>query len=440
MTGGGITGISGGEEQKVVVFARGDPASGSANANEPVQPSGPGELESLFGEGTPIVEQIRRVANNGVSYGMIWGVMPEPISVSTESLTGGTDGTDHTDGSKFENAPVIEDLTTVEVETDTGTAQSITFMYETNMDATNSDFTSLSPDAGEVFVNPITGEWIAGTADTYSANYEYLDWSSAFDAAEDVVKEQEIGAWGIDTESDAVISTASTKVETLRTNQWKMVRVLGLARPNVTGDDTNPEFDVDDYTDSVDDEATFLIAPGRIDTQQQTILGGVLGIAASNTITNPIIGDAIAGVNDLEQTLNVPEQETLEGQQVIPISNSGDPQIEGNLSTSTASDWQRTYFSRRIADQLILSARAVAKATRGRLNNENTETIVEEEVGDEIVDMIAQGVLQPNTSEDQRWYVTAEQDVDNNRALNVSFGFTPTGVVDTVTIDATINY
>jgi hypothetical protein len=441
LTGGGITGIVGGGERKAVIFARGDPNAGSASVNDPTQVSGPGELGSTFGSGTRITEHFRQAAENGQPYERMWGVMPEQLSVADEDITGGGDAADHTGGSKINGGdPIVEDTSLITAEDDQGNTLTVKFRYETNTDSTNSDFTGLSPGADEFFINPNTGEWVADAADNYNISYGHLDWSSAFDSATAVIEEQELGVWGVDSEAESVLSTADSTVDPLRKNEWKMVLVEGLAEPNATGSDDDAELNVSDFTLSLDSDATFLFGPARILDEVQTVMGAVLGKMAGNAIDNPILGDSLTGIEELEQTLTVPEQESLENKQVTPLANTGTPTIESNVSTSTATDWKRTLFARQVADRLILGARAIAEETRGKLNSDGTELIVEEQMADEIEDLIDLNVLRPNEPDSQRWFVEANQDPNNSRELDVSFGFTPTGVVDVVDFDATINY
>lgn len=439
--GGGIAAVTGGDEQKAVMFARGDPNNGSASANEPTRVSGPGNLGPTFGADTPIVEYMQDVAGNGIGYSQLWGVMPEQTQTQDEDITDGGDAADHTGGSKINGGdPIVEDKDLITVEDGSSTEMAVEFRYETNTDSTSNDFTQLSPSEDTLFINRNTGEWVADAADNYTITYESLDWSAAFDAAVDVVQEQERGVWLLGSEAESVVSTANAKKSPLRNKQWKMVNVLGVAEPNATGDDDGAQIDVTSYDDGIDDEATFLFGPARKAGGTTTAIGAVGGVAASNAIDDPIIGEALSGVTDLEQTLNVADQESLESVQVAPLSNAGSPSIEGNLSTDTSSSWLVTWFSRNLADFLILAARAVAQATRGSLNNDMTETIVEQQVTDEIEELIDDGVLRPNTESEERWYVAADQDPTNNRELDVDIGFTPTGVVDVVDVTQTINY
>lgn len=439
VSGGGIAGISGGGTDKLVIFARGDPSTADRSVNDPVDVTGPSSLDSLFGADTPIVEYIRQAGEAGISYEQMYGVMPDVLTETDEDVTAGGDESSHTSGSEIANAPIVEDTSLITFEDDTPTELTVEFRYETNKDETNTDFTSLTPPADTVYINPLTGEWVADTADNYSITYDYLDWQSAFDAADGVIGEQEVGEWFIGVDSASVTETAVSTVEPLRENQWKMVRVLGLAEANETSDNDTAHINETDYSDNIDDEAAFVFGPSRLSGDTLTAGGAIAGVAAGNDLDDPIIGEVLSNVGELDQTLTVPQQEALETEQLIPLSNRDDPTIEGNLATATAKDWLRTFFSVRVADRLVLVARAVAKASRGELNSDTTETTVEQQLSDEIVDLIDQNILQPNGAE-TNWFVNATQDATDPRQLNVEFGFTPTGVVDTVKVDTTINF
>lgn len=424
VTGGGIGALNLDTVQKLVIFAAGDPSNGSAQTNDPTRVGGPGELESTFGADTDIVEAMRRAAANGVAYSVMYAVMPAMQSVSGETIAGGS-GT-------LGNSPIIEDTAEITVtNTTTATDQTVVFEYG-SPPATG----SLGTD--EVAVNPHTGELESGDSDDYEIDYKYYQWADAFDAATGVIEEQESGQWWVEAEAESVVSDAISTATPLRESQWKMVRVGGAAQPNATADDGTAEIDVGSYDDNLDDDSLFAFGPVREADTEYTAGGAIAGVLASRSLRDTLIGETLTGVGDLVQGLNVPDQEDLEGKGVIPISDAGAPSIESNLSTSTATDWTRSFFARQLADHLILAARAIGKATRGRINNDNTTRLIENRLGDEIIDLIDDGLLEPNTDDETNWFVTANEDPNNNRKIKVSFGFSPEGVVDTVTFDATI--
>jgi len=424
--GGGIGALNLDSVQKVVLFGAGDPNAGSASTNNPTQVSGPGELASTFGADTDLVELFRGAAANGVSYDVLYGVMPAKQSVTGEAIAGGS-GT-------LGNTPIIEDVAEITVtNTTAGQDETPVFRYESPPQTG-----TLAND--EVAINPFSGEVEAGDADDYDVDYKNYDFQSAFDSATGVIQEQEAGLWWVESEAESVVSSAIGTATPLRENQWKMVRVGGPAQPNATQTDGDAEIDVGTYADNLDDDALFAFGPVREETSAYTIGGAIAGVLGSADIDDSILGVSLTDAGDLVQTLTVPDQEDLEDVGVIPISDAGAPSIESNLSTSTASGWTRSYFARQLADRLILAARAIGRATRGDINNDNTERIVENRLGDEIVDLVGQGLLEPNAESDTNWFVNANEDPNNPRELDVSFGFTPEGVVDTVRFNATVNF
>jgi hypothetical protein len=136
--------------------------------------------------------------------------------------------------------------------------------------------------------------------------------------------------------------------------------------------------------------------------------------------------------------MNVPTQEDLADNEVIPVSDFGSPAIEENLSTSDAGRRQ-TYFTRRLADRLILAARAIARAVRGDVANPDTAGLVENRLEDEIVSLVDDGLLEPNADDEQKFFVSAQADPNNPKRLIVDFGFTPEGIVDQVEFTATVS-
>jgi len=423
VTGGGIGALNLDTVQKLVIFAAGDPSNGSAQTNDPTRVSGPGELEGTFGADTDIVEQMRRAAANGVAYSVIYGVMPAMQSVSGEAISGGS-GT-------LGNSPIIEDPAEITItNTTTSTDQTVVFGYEEPPQTG-----SLASE--EVAINPHTGEIEAGDSDDYEIDYKYYDWQSAFDSATGVIQEQESGQWWIESEAGSVVSDGISTAIPLRQNQWKMVRVGGAAEPNATADDGTAEVDVSAYTDNLDNDSLFAFAPVREADTEYTAGGAIAGVMASRSLRDTLIGETLTGVGDLVQSLNVADQEDLEGKGVIPISNAGAPSIEGNLSTSTETDWTRSHFARQLADHLILAARAIGQATRGRINNDNTTRLIENRLGDEIIDLIDDGLLEPNTDDETNWFVDVYE-IDSD-TVGIDIGITPQGIVKRVDTSITIN-
>jgi hypothetical protein len=422
--GGGIGALDLSVTEKLVVFGRGDTDNGTVTANTPTRVTSASQVEPTFGTGSRIADAIRDAAGNGQAFSVTFGVVPEQVPVTAESVTGGS--------STLSNIP-IEDASLIDVQNTTaGQSESVVFRYEEPID------TSVLA-SGEVAINPDTGAFEAGDSDDYEVDYEYLKWQDAFDAATEVVDPQEAGQWVVLSDSESIISDAVTSVTPLRQNQFKMVRVAGGAEPSATSDTGEANIDPGSYTDNISSASTFLFGPVREQgASVRTALGAIGGKMASVPLGESILAEPLNGVGDLVQQMPIPVQEDLEDSDVVSVSDFGSPTIEGNQSTSSAGRRQ-TFFTRRLADRLILAARAIARATRGDVASPDTADFVENRLEDEIVDLVDRNLLEPNTDGEQKFFVSAQADPNNPKKLNVDFGFTPEGIVDTVSFTATIN-
>jgi len=422
--GGGIGALNLSATEKLVIFGRGDAANGTVSVNDPTRVNGPVEIEPTFGDGSRIGDAMRDAGANGQSFDAMFGVVPETVAVTAEAVSGGSD--------TLNNSPIIEDPAEITVQNTTaGQSESVVFRYESPPDDS-------SLGADEVAINPDTGEVEAGDTDDYEVDYKYHEWANAFDAAADVIQPQETGQWLVLSDSESVLSDAVAAANPLRTNQFKMIRVAGGAQPNATAADGGPKIDVATYSDSIADGATYLYGPVREDGARTTALGAIGGVMASAPLESCILTESLNGVVDLAQRMSVPTQEDLKDKQVIPVSDFGAPTIEGNNSTADAGRRQ-TFFTRRLADRLILAARAIARSVRGDTGTPETAGVIESRLEDEIIELVDEGLLRGNTGDETAFFVSAEADDNNPNKLNVSFGFTPEGVVDTVEFTATIN-
>jgi len=229
-------------------------------------------------------------------------------------------------------------------------------------------------------------------------------------------------------------------VTTLR-NQFKMVRGLAGAQPNTNSSETPPDagFDTGSYSDALDDDAQFVHAPTRRENSVRLVTGGVAGLFAGNGLTNPVYNDALNGYTGVEQKLTKAEANDLRDAGVIPIRQEGSIRVADNTSTSSATDWERDFFTRRVVDQVILVAKQIGDSIIGRRNTEQTRNIAEASIRGNIENFVEDGLLRPNTDDDQRWYVDAYPEQNDTNKVNIDIGVTPVGVVkivdETITIE-----
>jgi hypothetical protein len=459
VAGGGITAVAIGEDEKLVIFGEAsyqdDDTLQSDGTEDSLETSVTGSLETpeqinarreadtTFGDGSELADAMREALANGANIDFLYGVAPRRFNVGAE-VQSNQSGT-------LNNAPIWEEdvedesnLNALVVE-DT-TDGSLTVEYDYGSPPTQPG------DADTVAVNPLTGEYAADAAPTgdYEFDYKYLDWVSAFDASavDAVVEEDETGVYLAVEEADSVAGNLDTTVSGHRSN-YKLVNALMGAEPNdneVVDDGSgnylrrDARFDTSTFTQgSVDSDYFFEVAPVRLEDTTKTILGGVGGLFAGNSVSNPIYNDQLVGYDTLEQSFTKTDADNMRAENVIPIRQAGSIRVKDNLSTSTSTDWERDFWRRRIADRVILIGKTIGDTIIGRINDEQTRSAAARLIRAEIRELIDDRLLKPNTDDETNWYVDVYEDSANANEVNIDIGFTPYGIVKRVDETITIN-
>lgn len=423
-TGGGITAIDVGAEEKLVIFGNGDVSSGSASVNEPTQINSNRDADAKFGTDTELAQAMRDARGNGANIDLLYGVMYDEVAVTAESFAAAQTGT-------LANAPIVEDLSTITV-TDTVASAEATVEFRYN------DTLATPSSTDTVFINPLTGDWSADASSDYDFTYDYPDWQSALDSANNVLQEAETGVYVALSEAESVASSLSSTVTALR-DEYKLINGIAGAQPNTNSADNGPAYDGSAYTDNVDSDTQFLAAPVRVEDSSDTVLPGIGGLFAGNAIDNPIYNDALTGYTGLEQNITKSEEDSLADEQVIPVREAGSIRLKRSLSTSTAQDWERDFFRRRIVDRTILIAQQVGERTVGRINNEDTQRIAEDVIRSELQDLADDGVIRGNTSDEQNFTVEVSENSTDPDQIDIDIGVTPFGVVKRIDAGVTID-
>lgn len=459
VTGGGISNARIGREQKLVLFGRGDTVEGEADPNDPVQIRSRVDATDQFGSGTRLTDGIEKALENKGNHNYIYGVAYEEFTVSAESITGGS-GT-------LENAPIVEDAGTI-------TAQDITESEEASVEFRYESPPSTPNDGPTVFINPLTGEIEADDGSDYEIDYAYGDWESALDAADPVLNHAEVGVYAPLSDSSHVADRLAAKLSGepdveddngLR-GEYKLAMGVMGAQPTYTTDDGDAAIDVSEYGDSIDNDAVFLAAPVRRsgDNSHLTIIGGLGGLFAGNALENPIYGDPVHGYGPLSQELSRDEQASMRtDHQVIPVvddyrDGAEGITIQGHLSTSTATDWDRTYQNRRLTDLVILMQRRIGESARDNLMRDQQLRTIENKIitgferlaraglihgspdGEDrrIQEGLLEGLGEEESSEDATPYFAEAVRSDTN-TIAVSSGFVPVGVTTAVDGQITVS-
>ncbi|MDY6779617.1 MAG: hypothetical protein SV760_03525 [Halobacteria archaeon] len=427
---GTISGIQVGAEEKLVIFARGDPSTGDAQVNSPTKVSTGGEAETEFGEGTHLTKLIKQALENGANASYLWGVMPATQSVTAESFAA-------TQSFQLANYPIIEDVAELTIRDTVDSVDLTTEFHYQSPPATPSN-------ADTAFVRPQSGEVEADSSSDYEVDYKYLDWASAFDAADPIVNEGESGVYWAGTDAESVAADVFTKAESLRDPAYKMVKAGAGAPPNAnTGESPpDPDYDTSTYTDNLDSLPGFLFAPARQDDTTTTLLGAIAGKAAGNAFTNPIRGEQLSGVSiesgvDDAALLDFGERSDLRDAFVVPIEKEGSIELDGSLSTYEGAAWETDFQTVRVVDRCVLIVYEVGQAIMNRLDAQGLEDIAAEEAQAQLEGLADEGLIEPNTQDETNLYVRPVEDTPQGE-IALEMGVTPVQAVDTFRTTITI--
>jgi hypothetical protein len=469
---GGISSISIGEEEKVVLFGEanytldtsgdsdvlaveGDDATLDVSASSPEQINARLEADAKFGGGSELAEGMKEALANGANINFLYGVAVPREFVEGEVQT--------TQTGSLDNLALVEH--TGDAVDSTG--DSLGDMGISVTDTTDGDLSvelryNGSPanptEEDTVFVNPLTGEYAADAAPSgdYEFSYTYNDYSTAFSAEEvrGIVNENETGVYVALSDSDSVSSSLQSEVSTLRTN-FQLVNAVSVAEPNdneLLGDaNTSAEnggadarYDAGNYgsaNQSVSEEYFYKFAPGREEDVVKTIAGGVGGLFAGNPISDPVYNDELNGYQSLEQTFSKTDADDMRSEDIIPVRSGGAIRVQGNRSTGFSSNEAvaADFFTRRITDRVILIGKQVGDNTIGLINDEDTRSRAERLIRVELRQLVADGLIKPNSDAETNWAIDVYEDSSNPNEVNIDISFTPYGIVKRVDETITVN-
>lgn len=474
VSGGGITAIAIGGEEKLVLFGEANyqndsdfsPGDGEedplvadliGSTNTPESISARRVADDTFGDGSELADAMREALGNGANIDYLYGVAPQRINVVDESQTTQSGSLDQ-DTVWEEDVSEDANIAAIEVDDVDGTGTVITgtadIDIELSYDGAPTTPTDDTADVDTVVINPLTGEYAADQAPTdhFEFRYKYLDWTTAFEAqaVTNVVNEDETAIFDAVSDSDSVSASLSGQTTTLRRN-YQLVNGLSGAEPNdnevVNDSDGNylrrdAQYDTANYdtaNQSVDSDSYFKLAPVREENTPKTVLGAVGGLFAGNPLNDPIYNDKITGVESLEESFTKAHADDMRGENIIPIRQAGSIRVKDNRSTSTDTDWERDFWRRRIADRIILIGKSIGDAIIGRINDDDTRDAAARLIRAELRELVDDRLLKPNTDEDLRWSVDVYPDPTDNDKVKIDIAFTPYGIVKRVEETVTIN-
>lgn len=418
-TGGTVAGAEIGRAQKDVIVAL-DDAVGSATAGEVHQINSRSDADDLFGPDSQLAEQYRLARGAGANPNFMYGVAPETTE-HTETFASTSTGT-------LSNTPAIPESDRVVATDDVNdTDLTVEFYYEDTVPAPS--------ESGRIHINPASGDWAVDSSTDVEVIYETGDYAGAIEAADNEIAEDEFGHITLISHFETHTASLTTTVSSMR-SKYKMVTASSGAEPNATLSSGGPKIDTGNYSDAVDDGSTFLFGPTT--SEDGTSMVGALGGAVAGTSFNePIYDRPVNGFTGMAQTLSKAEANELRDAQVIPVREQGSIAIADNRSTSTATDWERDLFRRRIVDLVILTAKAVAENIIGFINNPETRSDAEDAISDELEDIADDGLIQPNRQGETNYFVEVSKvDADT---VGIDLGIAPYGIVKQVEVSLTID-
>lgn len=418
-TGGAVAGAEIGRTQKDIIVARGDYV-GSAEAGEMYQINSRSDADDLFGPDSQLTEQYRLARGAGANPAFIYGVQPE-MTEHTETFSANSTGT-------LSNVPIVPDtemvVATDEVDSNT---LSVEFYYDDSVPApSNSDV---------VHINPATGDWALASSTDLELIYETGDYSAAIAAADTEVNEDEFAHITLVSHFDDHVADLTSTVTSMR-SKYKMVTGSAGIEPNATGSDGYPMIDTGSYSDAVDQDSIFLFGP-TTSADGTSLLGALGGKIAGNALDEPIYDNPINGFTGMAQSLSKAEANELRDVQVIPIRDQGTISIADNRSTSTATDWERDLFRRRIVDLVILTAKVVGENIIGFINDPETRSDAQQAISDELEQIADDGLIKPNLQGETNFFVEVSKvDADT---VGIDLGIAPYGLVKRVEVTLTVD-
>lgn len=418
-TGGTVAGAEIGRVQKDIIVARGD-SVGSADAGEVYQINSRSGADDRFGPDSQLAEQYRLARGAGANPNFMYGVQPE-TNEHTETFASSSTGS-------LSNTPIIDDADNV-VATDTvdSTDLAVEFYYEDSVPAPSEN--------DKIHINPATGDWAIASSTDVEVIYETGDYSAAIAAADDEVNEDEFAHITLISHFDDHVADLTTTVTSMR-SKYKMVTASAGIEPNATLSSGYPKIDTGSYSDAVDQDSVFLFGPTTSENGV-SMVGAIGGKIAGNALDEPIYDNPLNGFTGVAQSLSKAEANELRDAQVIPIRDQGSISIADNRSTSTATDWERDLFRRRIVDLVILTAKVVGENIIGFINDPETRGDAEEAISDELEEIADDGLIQPNTQGSTNHFVEVSKvDADT---VGIDLGISPYGLVKRVEVSLTVN-
>ncbi|UBF21909.1 tail sheath [Haloarcula virus HJTV-3] len=342
---------SGGAPADVGLVGQADLDAGTAQANAVYQVTRATMAREWFGEDSPLTQNVLDALAEGAY--PVYAVAVDLVDVTGEDLSGLASNT-----GTLAEGPVSEDAAHT-VFTINGSDLTTVLKYE--------DLSTLSPGAGEVYVNPSTREFkidaevtVGNTGD--SVDYAYGD----YDAGNQALAEGAGGA--VDffvplSEEATATQDAQSTVGSLASEYNFAIAIVGAT----------PGLDPESYNNSFDDSRVQVVYPAR-NAEGYSTLGSYAGRRAKLGITTTPINKRLSTQKSLAVSLDRAARGALIDERVVPLADETEgARIADDVNTVSDTNTEeagiRFGFTRLVMDYVITTIRVNEQPFIGRLNS-----------------------------------------------------------------------
>ncbi|UBF21640.1 tail sheath [Haloarcula virus HJTV-2] len=342
---------SGGAPADVGLVGQADLDAGTAQANAVYQVTRATMAREWFGEDSPLTQNVLDALAEGAY--PVYAVAVDLVDVTGEDLSGLASNT-----GTLAEGPVSEDAADT-VFTINGSDLTTVLKYE--------DLSTLSPGAGEVYVNPSTREFkidadvtVGNTGD--SVDYAYGD----YDAGNQALAEGAGGA--VDffvplSEEATATQDAQSTVGALASEYNFAIAIVGAT----------PGLDPESYNNSFDDSRVQVVYPAR-NAEGYSTLGSYAGRRAKLGITTTPINKRLSTQKSLAVSLDRAARGALIDERVVPLADETEgARIADDVNTVSDTNTEeagiRFGFTRLVMDYVITTIRVNEQPFIGRLNS-----------------------------------------------------------------------
>ena len=377
-----------GSAGRALFVGDGDVFGGSAESNRIYEVRTPTRARMYFGNESPLTIAVIDALREGAF--PVYACATRKESIEAEDVT--------TETGTLAQAPLSENAADTVFTVDSSELTTIVVFGELNSDDVG---------AGEVHVNPVTGEYALDTAPatTGSADYYSLEYGEAFDVVvEDSAPYDFVAV--LSEHEDTVVSAVDAVTE--MQNNYRFGIVLAGVTPYLS--------DINAYSTSFDSSRLQLVYPSR-NSRGDTIIGSYAGMRAAIGISVSPIRRRLASQNDLIVSLSTEEQEFLYSERVNPIADEagGSRVIEDITTVSETNENEsemRQGISRLIVDAVTDIVQSNADNFIGELHTQAARNALQSSIKSELKDLMSLNVVIAYTvSVDKEDSMTASVDV-----------------------------